>query len=301
MAGFERMKAARFFAAELKSTAIAISKKGVDQYESQLYLTQTGAKASRVMLVGTATEIEDIGTDNSFFRMRASDPTGVFFVTAGQYQPESVRIMQELADKLPVFVAVIGKMSVYTSQEGAVLVSVRAERIAAVDEGTRDTWILETAKATLDRLALLKTTPVLESEVATAYPHRENYKEIVRAALMSMKGAPAPPPVNKTENKAPALSLAPAQAPAKEMQSEALPSGKLVAMSEEDMRSFVEQEIIKRSKNNKKGGGVKIESLANLCKSAGMTLIQLETAISGLMNEGKVYEPKNGLLMPVEV
>jgi RPA family protein len=67
MAGnFERMKAARLFAAELKATTVEAPKKGGDQCESQLYLTQTGAKAARVMVVGTATEIEDIGTDNNF-------------------------------------------------------------------------------------------------------------------------------------------------------------------------------------------------------------------------------------------
>ncbi len=150
MAGnFERMKAARLFAAELKATAIEVPKKG-EQYESQLYLTQTGLKASRVMVVGTATEIENIGSDSSFYRMRVSDPTGVFFVTAGQYQPEAAKMMQELADKLPAFVAVVGKISLFTTNEGAVLTSIRAEQIAVVDETVRDTWLLDTAKATLD-------------------------------------------------------------------------------------------------------------------------------------------------------
>ena len=55
MAGnFERMKAARLFAAELKTTTIEVPKKGGDQYESQLYLTQTGAKAARVMPVSSS-------------------------------------------------------------------------------------------------------------------------------------------------------------------------------------------------------------------------------------------------------
>ena len=118
---FERMKAMRLFAAELRATTIEVQKKGGDQYESQLYLTQTGLKASRVMIVGTATEIEDIGTDGSFYRMRVSDPTGVFFVTAGQYQPEAAQVMQALIGKLPAFVTIVGKASLYTPKEGTFL------------------------------------------------------------------------------------------------------------------------------------------------------------------------------------
>lgn len=306
MAGFERMKAARLFAAELKSAAIAVPKKGSDQYESQLYLTPTGLKASRVMLVGTATEIEDIGNDSSFYRMRASDPTGVFFATAGQYQSESSRIMQELLDKLPAFVAVIGKMSVYTAQEGNILVSVRAERVAVVDENTRDMWLMETAKATLDRLEALKTNYALEQEVINAYPKRDDYKQIVKTALLSLKGTAAPattPATVPTTSPTTTPATPPAQ-PEKNPETSApaaKPSGK-GSMSEEEMKSFVENLIIKKSKDSKgTARGVKIESLGNPCKGAGMTLIQLEKVIGELMNEGKIYEPKNGVLMPTEV
>ncbi len=60
------------------------------------------------------------------------------------------------------------------------------------------------------------------------------------------------------------------------------------------MKNFVEQQIVTR---NKKGEGVKIEALSNQCKGAGMTLIQLETSIKGLMDEGRVHEPKVGVLV----
>ena len=291
MAGiFERMKAARLFASELKATTVEVPKKGGDQYESQLYLTQTGAKAARVMVVGTATEIEDIGTDNNFYRMRVSDPTGVHFVTAGQYQPEAAKVMQELIERLPAFVAVIGKVSLYNNGENTTLVSIRAEQVAIVDENVRDTWLLETAKATLDRLSALKASPVLEQEVAAAYPTRENYKEIVKKVMLSMKsdvGSPIP-------TSTPAPTPLGAQMPAAKV--DAAPSDE--PMSDEDMKNFVEQQIITR---NTKGQGVKIETLGNPCKGAGMKLTQLETAIQGLMNEGRIYEPKLGLVMPTGV
>jgi RPA family protein len=195
---FERMKAMRLFAAELKATNIEVQKKGGDQYESQLYLTQTGLKASRVMIVGTATEIEDIGTDGSFYRMRVSDPTGVFFVTAGQYQPEAASFMQGLIGKLPAFVTVIGKASLYTPKEGTVLTSIRAEKVVIADENIRNTWLVETAKATLDRLAVLKTNTALGLEVDTAYPNKEDYKQIVKTVLLSMKSEVVSPASSST-------------------------------------------------------------------------------------------------------
>jgi len=272
MAGnFERMKAARLFAAELRSTAIEVPKKG-DQYESQLYLTQTGLKASRVMVVGTATEIEDIGSDSSFYRMRVSDPTGVFFVTAGQYQPEAAKMMQELADKLPAFVAVVGKISLFTTNEGAVLTSIRAEQIAVVDETVRDTWLLETAKATLDRLSALKTNSVLGLEVETAYPARENYKEIVKAVLLSMKGVPASPPRPDA-----------AQAPAPKAQDKGVPT---------DVDALVVQAI----KENDSGKGAEIGAIAATLKNWGHAMLDLDSIVKRLMKEGLCYEPKLGRL-----
>jgi hypothetical protein len=60
----------------------------------------------------------------------------------------------------------------------------------------------------------------------------------------------------------------------------------------EEMKDFVEQKIIATNK----GKGVKLESLGNPCKSAGMTLMQLEAALKGLMDEGRIYEPKVGLV-----
>ncbi len=286
---FERMKAMRLFAAELRATTIEVQKKGGDQYESQLYLTQTGLKASRVMIVGTATEIEDIGTDGSFYRMRVSDPTGVFFVTAGQYQPEAAQVIQALIGKLPAFVTVVGKASLYTPKEGTVLTSIRAEKVVLADENIRNTWLVETAKATLDRLAALKTNTALGLEVDTAYPNKEDYKQIVKTVLLSMKsdvGSPASsstvPPVSP-----PVVASSPTP--------EAKPATKAPSdgpMSLEDMKNFVEQKIIALNK----GKGVKLETLGNPCKGAGMTLMQLEAALKGLMDEGRIYEPKVGLV-----
>jgi RPA family protein len=78
------------------------------------------------------------------------DPTGTFFVMAGSYQPEA---MQQLAKiEPPQFVAVIGKPNLYQKPDGSFMNSVRVESITVVDKDTRDLWVLDAAKQTLDRV-----------------------------------------------------------------------------------------------------------------------------------------------------
>jgi len=174
----------------------------------------------------------------------------------------------------------------YTN-EGTTLVSIRAEQIAIVDENVRNTWLLETAKATFDRIAALKASTDLEQEVTAAYPAKDDYKELVKKVLLDMKHEPAVavnPPAPQSAQKPPSMEKPPASDPE-------------MPVSAEDMKNFVEQKIISMNK----GKGVKIETLSNPCKGAGMKVTQLETAIQGLMNEGRIYEPKLGVVMPTGV
>lgn len=134
MAGFFREAARRVFARELKDSNLT-SKDESDQYAPQYLLTPTGAKVNRIFIVGTLIEKEDIGTDSEYWRGRVSDPTGSFLIYAGQYQPEAAQFLAEC--ELPAFVAVIGKTSTYTTDDGNVLTSIRPESIQQVDELTR--------------------------------------------------------------------------------------------------------------------------------------------------------------------
>jgi RPA family protein len=103
-----------------------------------------------VFVVGTLTETEDVGEDSEYWRGRVVDPTGTFFVYAGQYQPEAAGVLRDLTP--PAYVAVAGKPRTYETDEGDVNVSVRPESITVVEEATRDRWVVETAERTLDRI-----------------------------------------------------------------------------------------------------------------------------------------------------
>ncbi|MDD1690925.1 MAG: nucleic acid-binding protein [Methanoregula sp.] len=146
---FEREPARRVFAAELRECRYQF-KDGEDEKSPTFVLLPSGERSNRIFIVGTLTEKTRQGEQNIFYRGRVVDPTGTFFIMAGSYQPEA---MQQLAKiETPAFVAVIGKPSLYQKPDGAWLVSVRVESITVVDKETRDLWVLDAAKHTLDRV-----------------------------------------------------------------------------------------------------------------------------------------------------
>jgi RPA family protein len=145
-----REVARRVFATEFNDASYTF-KESEDERAPVYLLLPTGERANRVFLVGTLTEKEDVGEDNEYWRGRIVDPTGTFFVYAGQYQPEAASALRDLEP--PAYVAVVGKPRTYETDDGSVNVSVRPESITAVDAATRDRWVVETADRTLDRLA----------------------------------------------------------------------------------------------------------------------------------------------------
>ncbi|MFB6302344.1 MAG: RPA family protein [Haloferacaceae archaeon] len=145
-----REVARRVFAREFNDASHTF--KESDDERAPLYLLlPTGERANRVFLVGTLTETEDVGEDSEYWRGRIVDPTGTFFVYAGQYQPEAASALRDLEP--PAYVAVVGKPRTYETDDGTVNVSVRPESITVVDAATRDRWVVETADRTLDRVS----------------------------------------------------------------------------------------------------------------------------------------------------
>jgi RPA family protein len=184
--GYVREVAHRVFAAELKESNLQTKEGQDEQFPKQYLLTPTGAKCNRVFIVGTLTETENVGTDSDFWRGRIVDPTGAFYVTAGQYQPEAVQVLAKTAP--PEFIAVIGKPSVFTTKDGNVLTSIKAESIHVVDSATRDRWVVETANLTAKRIARLQGN---EPDAVKAREHYstdvEQYKAMVAMAVESMR------------------------------------------------------------------------------------------------------------------
>ncbi|MBU4189425.1 MAG: hypothetical protein KJ886_00310, partial [Candidatus Thermoplasmatota archaeon] len=121
-----RETAWRVFAEEFNNATYEI--KGGEKQASYV-VTPLGAKISRLFIVGVLTEKETVG--ENMLRARISDPTGVFTVYAGQYQPLAAQKLTEIEP--PAFVAVIGKSKTYSPEENVVYTSVRPEIVKEVD------------------------------------------------------------------------------------------------------------------------------------------------------------------------
>ncbi|MHC3439534.1 RPA family protein [Natrialbaceae archaeon A-gly3] len=144
-----REVARRVFASEFNDSTYTF-KESDDERAPNYALLPTGDRANRVFFVGTLTETEDVGEESEYWRGRVVDPTGTFFVYAGQYQPEAAAALRETEP--PAYVAVVGKPRTYEPEEGTINVSVRPESISVVDEDVRNRWVVETAQRTLERI-----------------------------------------------------------------------------------------------------------------------------------------------------
>ncbi len=183
MSQYQREPACRVFANELMKTDIVLERDAEDPYAPQYVLTPTGAKVNRVFIVGTLVEKEDIGTDAEYWRIRVSDPTGVFFMYTGQYQPDATRAVAEIGS--PAFVAVVGKVAPFTNEEGTVRISIKPESISHVDEDTWNIWVLETARLTLERIKLLEdgTSEHQDMLGENHLNNIETYRQMVKKVL----------------------------------------------------------------------------------------------------------------------
>ncbi len=199
-----REVAQRVFAEEFNDSTYTF--KESDDDRAPLYgLLPTGERANRVFFVGTLTETDDIGEESEYWQGRIVDPTGTFFVYAGQYQPEAASTLREL--EAPAYVAVVGKPRTYEPDDGNVTVSVRPESITPVDAGTRDRWVAETAERTLERIDAFDNETNEYARMARKQYGQElsTYKAAVVAALESLdeddadsSGTPTSSSVNST-------------------------------------------------------------------------------------------------------
>lgn len=190
-----REVARRVFAREFNDASYQF-KESEDERAPNYSLLPTGEKANRVFIGGTVVEVEDVGTDNEYWRARVIDGSGAeeessaassFYVYAGQYQPEAAAVLREL--EAPEYVTVVGKPRAYETDDGNTNVAIRPESVTIVDQETREQWILETAEQTLDRLESFESGSSPYAEMAASeYPDIdvEKYREGAREALKTI-------------------------------------------------------------------------------------------------------------------
>jgi RPA family protein len=149
----KREVAWRVFAREFNSATTVIP--GEEQYAPTYVLSPLGAMINRVYLTGVLTECENAGTDQEpLWRGRVSDPTDVFYISAGQFQPKAARALSEM--EVPALVGISGKARTYSPDELTTYVSVRVEFVKQITQEVRDYWVLEACQSLQYRLVALR-------------------------------------------------------------------------------------------------------------------------------------------------
>jgi RPA family protein len=330
----DREIAWRIFAHEFNRSNLHVSEG--DERAPNYIITPTGVKCNRLFIVGVVTEVENIGKDNNLWRARIADPTGVFTVYAGQYQPEAAIFLSEL--QVPAYVAIVGKARKYEPEDGSVYISVRPEEINTADEKQRDRWVLDTAERTLERIKLMEeasnsglsgnelreflqkkgASPLLADGAARALQHYKNLDkiklELKNAVIHAIKTITSESGAQKkTVGKEEVGSMQVSDNSQSSINEPLEQELKMEEIKEEiEMESIQEPTISEPEKTPEPkeaiaaiidkldtGKGISYSSVVETAMNAGIKPESVEAGIKELMDEGRCYEPKIGVLRKV--
>ena len=279
-----REPAWRIFANEYNSSSAVI--RGSGERSPSYVVTPLGAKVNRLFVVGVLTDVESLVGENELVRAHVSDPTGVYTLYSGQFQPDVTATLLNV--DIPSFVAFVGKVRIFEPEEGVIYLSVRPESVCEVDASARDRWILEVCRSTWERInamreALNLSKPSahdliklgysrdLAEGVVKAVEHYKNvdlnkYLDVLEEALNYLipESRATPKEVEEKEEK-------------KEM---------------DEIENTV-LEVIKELEGDK---GALWDDIVERCSRVGLDKDIVEEAISSLLDKGLIYEPVLGTI-----
>ena len=317
----KREAAWRVFAGEYNDSTIEV--KGDGEKTPSYIVTPLGAKVNRLFVIGVLTDVENISESGELLRAHISDPTGVYTLYSGNYQPEATEALSNI--EVPAFVAVVGKSRTYTPEEGMMWVSIRPEKVVEVDSQVRDQWILETCESTRDRIEAVieaqKMNPYssydmrklgysqdLSDGIGTALKKYENiniekYVTLIQESLQYLRPGreklpdlkkPKPADEQETmEEKKPVEEPEKKQRDAKKEK----PEKKTEAEKEEkpDFKE-IENNVLKIIKELEGEEGALWDEITKKCEKTGLDKDTVEEAITSLMDKGMIYEPILGTI-----
>ena len=283
----------RMFAREYNASAHVLKRD--EEMAPSYVVSPLGAMANRIYISGVVTEIENAGSDNDpFWRVRITDPTGVFYLSAGQYQPEAAKIISKL--QVPSFVSVIGKTRTYTPEGGTMYVSILPEAISLIDKNLRDLWIMDTVKKTRERLkcmteALSNETPSIEGLMEQGYPW------VVAHGVMEAIGLYGDIPLEELKEMLfdPLRTLAEGE---EDLLSAAASASGQRGVSEEE--NTLRKDILKLIEElDTDGEGAVYQALMEKIVDQKIDRDEAEDTITKLLDDGHLFEPVLGRLKRV--
>ncbi len=307
-----RETAWRTFAAEFNGSNLQYAESG-ERAPSYL-VTPLGARINRIFVCGVLTEVERMGAEEEpFYRGRVADPTGSYFISAGQYQPEAAAALSRL--QAPAFVAVVGKVRVYSPEPGVTYVSIRAELVTPINGPLRDLWVLQTcqlmrqrieavseatrmASPSIDKLVELGYPPALADGVMRALDHY-GPPDLARYRNLLADGLRYVLPEFAGERSDPALSD-PLDGGAGNLgiQREHADVYERVPVADEPVTEADEERLlgIIEQLQGAKGSGAEWKDIIDKASVAGMDRDLAEEALNLLQDKGLVCEPEIGRL-----
>ena len=306
----KRETAWRIFASEYNDTTY--EQKSTGEKTPSYVITPLGAKINRLYIVGVLTDVENITEGGDLLRAHVSDPTGVFTLYSGQYQPEATQQLSNI--QVPAFVAVIGKTRTYEPEEGTVFVSIRPEQIIEVNAETRDRWILETSIQTKNRIEAYKEainmnqpsshelrklgySRELSEGITLALKNYQNtdltkYISLIKEALYYITPEP-----EKTEQPKETPPITP-QKPEQPQQTptQTKKQTKTTEPTKTKENEDTEQLIMKTIKSIEGEDGAPWDIIVEKCKETGIDENTIEEALNSLMDKGFIFEPMLGIL-----
>jgi hypothetical protein len=286
-----REPAWRVFAGEYNDSTVEIKKTG--EKTPSYVVTPLGGKVNRLFVVGVLTDVENVSENGDFLRAHISDPTGVFTVYSGQYQPEATA--QLLNIEVPSFVGVVGKVRTFEPEEGTMYVSIRPEIVRELNVEARDRWIIETCMQTKHRIVAI--TEAMKMNPPNVYDLRKlGYSRDLSEGVVAAFKHYGTIDVGKY------LTLI------RESLQYITPGGEKLFEPEEvveekteiplEKEGFEETEdvVFQTVKEIEGEDGAAWDLIVEKCKKKGLDENTIEEALTSLMDKGFIFEPVLGTI-----
>lgn len=322
----------RVFAGELNDSSLV--EKGEEERAPSYVITPLGARINRAYIVGVITDLENVGsTEEPIWKARIADPSGISFVSAGQFQPEAAAALAKIP--VPSFAAIIGKVRVYSPEEGVMYISISPEIVKSVDKELRDSWVLDSSKALKHRLeayneAINMSTPSVEELVELGYSETlakgivssidhygdipvERYQAMLLDSiryLIPEEGGGAeelPVPDDKPDVQDEPEDDEPPEPPIMEPELEEeleessdLPESSDSPEGDDEELTDDEGKLIKLiNEKDPESSGMDWDDLEKAAKKGKMNKDAFDEAMEGLLEKGLVYEPMLGKIRKI--
>lgn len=321
----------RVFAGELNDSSLV--EKGEEERAPTYVITPLGARINRVYIVGVITDLENVGSpEEPIWRARVADPTGTTYVSAGQFQPEAALALSKIP--VPSFAAIIGKIRVYSPEDGVMYISVSPETVKAVDREMRDCWVLDSSRALKHRLeayneAVNMSDPSVAELVELGYSESlakglvsslDHYGDIpvekyqamlldsVRYLIPEEGGGSVELPepreedeiyddVNDYDDETPQPPVMPPEED--EPEEESLPEEATAEISDDELTDNEGKLLKIINELDPESAGMDWTELEKAAKKKKMSNDAFEEAMEGLLDKGLVYEPMMGKIRKI--